>query len=212
MGLHTTLENKMKSLLLLTILPAFYAQTDSDYAGYDYQTDSSKTRPQLTTESGTTTNKPQNDFELFESITEIIKYTSEELQNLQENPFLAEHKAYEVLNKIKGSFSWNPQDRKRKLFDSNVEDTCVEEQCTYEEMNEDFENWPKSQQNGMRGKVPTDSYQKYVDCYKSFDRMSRTRKGYKTRNNIRKNCLPYEWNKVGLPTKYDQHNKDLNNK
>merc|ERR1719200_71428 len=100
---------------------------------------------------------------------------------------------------------WNPKDRKRKWLDSNVEDVCIEEQCSYEELNEDFENWPKSHQIGLNGKVPKDSYQKYVECYKSFVSKSRTRKGYKTRNNIRKNCLPYEWNKVGLPTKYDQH-------
>merc|ERR1712117_117338 len=176
---------KMK-LVLFTFLPLFYAHAQPDYSdvGYDYNEDSGNTKAATTTDSATTTQKPQNDFELFESITEIIKYTSEELSNLEEHPFLAEHKAYDVLNKIKGSFSWNPQQRKRKFFDSNVEDTCVEEQCTHEEMNEDFENWPKSHQNGLKGKVPKDSYQKYVDCYKSFDKNSRTRKGYKTRNNI----------------------------
>merc|ERR1712046_347911 len=98
-----TLEDDMKSLLLFTILPGFYAQT-ADYGGYDYNTDaSSKTGPSVTTESATTAKEPQNDFELFESITEIIKYTSEELQNLQEHPFW--NTRYEVLNKIKGSFS-----------------------------------------------------------------------------------------------------------
>merc|ERR1712109_331449 len=192
---HITRE-KMKTLFLLAVLPGFYGQTQ-DYGGYDYNTDSGATRPSVTTDSAVTTQKPQNDFELFESITEIIKYSSEELANLKEHPFLAEHKAYEVLNKLKGTFSWNPQDRKRKWLNSNVEDVCIEEQCSYEEMNEDFENWPKSHQNGLNGKVPQDSYKKYVECYRSFEKQSRTRKGYKTRNNIRKNCLPYEWTKVG---------------
>merc|ERR1712173_472066 len=138
MGTYTRKKKKMKSVFLLSILPAFYAQA-SDYGGYDYD-GSSSSRPDLTTDSATTAKKPQNDFELFESITEIIKYTSEELQNLKEHPFLAEHKAFEVLNKLKDNFSWNPKDRQRKWLNSNVEDTCIEEQCSYEEMNEDFEN------------------------------------------------------------------------
>merc|ERR1719333_589947 len=94
----------MKSLILFTFLPAFYAQY-ADYGGYDYGTnsgtDSSQSRPAATTQSATTTKKPQNDFELFESITEIIRYSKEELENLTEHPFLAEHKAYDASRRFK---------------------------------------------------------------------------------------------------------------
>merc|ERR1712157_716799 len=121
--------------------------------------------------------------QLFESVTEIIRYTKEEIGNIKEFPFLAEEKAYQVLNKIKG-FKWPRKERRRKLFDSNVEDVCVEDLCTKEEMQEDYENWPVAQQIS-KGKVRS-----------NFK---------KTRNNIRKQCMPYEWNKVGLPTKYDEH-------
>ena len=179
---------------------------DYDYGGaYDYNSDSTEdsTAASVTSAKTTTTEAQQNDFQLFESVAEIIRHTKAEIENIKEHPFLAEEKAFQVLNKIKG-FKWPKKDRKRKLFDSNVESVCVEEVCNLEEMNEDYENWPVSKIIGD-GKVPQESFDRYLDCYKSMDTVNKVRSGYKTRNSIRKQCLPYEWNKVGLPDKVEEH-------
>jgi len=178
---------------------------DYEYGGA-YESDSTEdttTDSPTSTLKTTTTKQPENDFQLFESVAEIIRHTTAEIENIKEHPFLAEQKAFQVLNKIKG-FTWPKNDRKRKFFDSNVENVCVEEVCNLEEMNEDYENWPVSKIIGD-GKVPQASFDKYLDCYKSMDTVSKVRSGYKTRNNIRKQCLPYEWNKVGLPDKVEEH-------
>merc|ERR1712044_94918 len=144
--------------------------------GYDYDDNSSNDQ---TTNSAKviTTPEPEDDFQLFESVTEIIRYTKEEIGNIKEFPFLAEEKAYQVLNKIKG-FKWPRKERRRKLFDSNVEDVCVEDLCTKEEMQEDYENWPVAQQIS-NGKIPDESFQKYLECYKSIDGKGKVRSNFK---------------------------------
>merc|ERR1712179_887299 len=206
----TRQNHKMKLIFTILTTPLLIS-ANPDY-GYEYESDSSLESTFSTTFSTNTDSNtsPENDFQLFEKVTEIIRHTKEEIENIKEHPFLAEEKAFEVLNKIKG-FTWPKKERKRKLFDSNVEDVCIEERCTLEEMNEDYENWPAARlisncdNEKVRCSVDQKGYEKYDECYKNFEKVSNVRSGKKTRNNIRKQCLPYAWNKVGLPTKYEEH-------
>merc|ERR1712226_481739 len=189
----TRQNHKMKLIFTILTTPLLIS-ANPDY-GYEYDSNSDSTLEATTssTNSDTTSSSPENDFQLFEKITEIIRHTKEEIENIKEHPFLAEEKAFEVLNKIKG-FTWPKKERKRKLFDSNVEDVCIEERCTLEEMNEDYENWPAARlisncdNEKVRCSVDADDFKKYDECYKSFEKVVNVRSGKKTRNNIRKQC------------------------
>merc|ERR1712066_424094 len=94
--------------------------------------------------------------------------------------------------KVRG-LKWDSNDRKRGWFSSKVED-CNEELCTHEEMDEDYEN---SHWHGVSGKhsISDESYNKYKACVEEIQKLNLP----STRDTIRKQCLPYEWTKVGFP-------------
>jgi len=127
----------------------------------------------------------------FQQIVDMVQYPTEVLKNPVENPFIAEHRAFDILSKVRG-LKWPHSPRDRGLFHSDVERECNEDSCEMEEMNEDFENWHGVERYGK--KIPTESFLKYQACYKSM-----VDAGQKTRDKVRKQCLPYEWNIIGLP-------------
>merc|ERR1711879_822501 len=192
----------------LFLVSAALAQYDDDY--YDLSDSSSSSTDRLESSTmGDSTTVAQKKELTFEDVVEIIRYPVDVLQNLDENPFIAEHKAYELLNRMK-NFEWPQRPRTRKWLNSNVEDSCIEEDCNMEEMNEDFENFDSKKT--YQGKIPTESYKKYKACFKaiadkdvSHESGRAVKTGYKTRNKIRKQCIPYEWNKLGLPMYNENH-------